>query len=116
MKSVLHHIEQVRAKPHHIRKGIALFAAMVGTGLIALVWLVGSVSSGVFALQDTSFADQAKSTALTVPPTSDAAALAGAAAGAAGAAGADVGAHIEIVDVASSTHPSKQAEPTTIPF
>ena len=113
MKSVLHHIEQVRAKPHHIRKGIALFAAMVGTGLIALVWLVGSVSSGVFALQDTSFADQAKSTALTVPPTSDAAALAGAAAG---AVGADVGAHIEIVDVASSTHPSKQAEPTTIPF
>ncbi len=114
MKSVLKHIEHIKGKPHHIRKRVAFGTAAVGTAAVALVWLVGSLSSGVFALKDSSFADQSSAGALTASGSNDSQNLAGAAA--ANLAGAVVPAHIEIIDVASSTRAEKKAEPTTIPF
>jgi len=113
MKTVFEHIEQVKGKPHHIRKRIAFTAAASGAVIVALVWLVGSLSLGVFALQQNSFADATqKSPVITTTPGAHTG-LAGAAA-ALESAGAP--AHIEIVDTTPSNSAAVKAEQTTIPF
>jgi len=56
MKTLAHHIESVRAKPHHVRKQVAFALALGGTALVALIWLVGSLAGGAFHIEDTSFA------------------------------------------------------------
>jgi len=118
MKTVFEHIEHIKGKPHHIRKRVAFSAAASGAGLIALVWLVGSLSFGVFALKDNSFADSTgQSPVITTDGTSGNNTLAGVAAvTAAVGQGAVTPAHIEIVNVATSTSVQKKAEQTTIPF
>lgn len=117
MKTIFEHIDTIQGQPHHIRKGIAFTAAVVGAGLIGLVWLVTSLGTGAFAVQGSSFADA------TGRPSAD---VAGAGAsdshatGLAGAAAAisdpNAPAHIEIIDTSVSAKPVKKAEQTTIPF
>lgn len=114
MKTIFDHIDHVKGKPHHVRKRVAFTAAACGSGLVALVWFVGSVSFGAFAIKPNSFADSTgREPVIMVDRTGVRENLAGA-----GAAlpSADAPAHIEIVDTTSSTSMKKQAEQTTIPF
>jgi hypothetical protein len=113
MKTIFQHIEQVRQQPHHIRKQVVVATAAVGTALIALVWLVGSVTTGAFSIRET---------AVSAPSTVAAAAdifgnqnLAGAGAAAALSQVDATPAHIEIID-SSPVASGKKAEQTTIPF
>jgi len=119
MKTIFEHIEHVKGKPHHIRKKVAFTAAIVVTALIALVWFVGSLSLGAFALEGSSFADATEQGSFTVESGSEAglpskAGLPATAGVAAALEGEDAPARIEIVDTAPPKQ--KKAEPTTIPF
>jgi hypothetical protein len=111
MKTISDHIRHVHTKPHHVRRKITLTVAAIGTGLIAIVWLVGSVSSGVFALKDTSFADSVGTASVQVANGDVNAQLAGAAASLKDDEGP---ARIEIVDIPQESSP--KPEQTTIPF
>lgn len=115
MKTISEHIKHIHTKPHHVRRRIAFGAAGVGAGVLALVWLVGSVSSGVFALKPTSFADSAGAEPVTTVSGTNGAStnLAGAAAAPA-VNDANAPARIEIVDVVATSSP--QPQQTTIPF
>ncbi len=115
MKTVFAHIEHIKGKPHHVRRQIAFTAAAGGAGLIGLVWLVGSLSFGSFAIQGSSFADSAgQSPVITTDGVSGNQNLAGASAA---SQDKDAPAHIEIVDTTATAKSSgKQTERTTIPF
>jgi hypothetical protein len=115
MKSISGHIKTIREKPHHVRRRIAFATAGVGAGLLAAVWLVSSISAGVFALKPTSFAQSTEGTPVTVVNENDTSGtdLAGAAAAPA-TQDANAPAHIDIVSVTPTNSP--QAQPTTIPF
>lgn len=115
MKNILEHIEHVKGKPHHIRRRFALGAALGGSGLIALVWLTGSLATGAFAIQGSDFAQSSGQSDLVVATTSvsDNSGLAGAAAG---LQSSDGPARIEIVDTSSVAVPKKQSEQTILPF
>lgn len=113
MKTVFQHIEHVKGKPHHIRKRVAFTAAGALTGLVALVWLVGNLSLGTFAISGSTFAD-AVGKVPKIETTSQALpGLAGAAA--AFDAGAKEPAHIVIVDTKPAVI-EKKVEQTVIPF
>jgi hypothetical protein len=113
MKTVFEHIEHVKGKPHHIRKRVAFATAAGVTGLIAFVWLAGSLSAGVFAIGGNSFDQSVGQSGGTTSGSNGNSNLAGVA----GALeGASAPAYIEIVDTASSTRPVKKAEQTTLPF
>jgi hypothetical protein len=115
MKTIFEHIEHVKGKPHHIRKRIAFASAAVGAAVIALVWLVGSFSLGLFAIQGSSFADSTgQSPVVTTNSNEENSGLAGAAA--ALPQSANTPAHIEIIDASPTTSGQKKAEQTTIPF
>lgn len=114
MKTIFDHIERVKKQPHHVRKRVAFGAAYAATGLIAVVWLGTSLSSGAFALHDSNFA-AAEAGAGNERVAGNAAPqqLAGAAAALRGVA-ANAPAHIEIVDATSTS--SAPREQTVIPF
>ncbi len=117
MKTIFDHIERVKAQPHHIRKQVAFVSAAAGAALIALVWLVGSITTGAFSIKGTSFASGTEQPSASV--TSDTSAsqnLAGAGAAAALPQSVNTPAHIQIIDATPSTANKKQAEQTTIPF
>lgn len=119
MKTFFDHIENAREKPHHVRKRIAFTAAAVGTGFVALVWFVGSISFGLFAIQGSTFAESTgQEGALATTGANGSSNLAGAAAALppTGQSAASAPAHIEIIDAASSTPGQGKAEQTTIPF
>ncbi|MFA6415071.1 MAG: hypothetical protein WC217_02305 [Candidatus Paceibacterota bacterium] len=114
MKTIFEHIEYVKGKPHHIRKRIAFAVATGGTMLVALVWLVGSLSTGAFAIGGSSFAES------TVPATAieingNNANLAGAAAALTSVSSENAPARIEIIDTTSAVK-QKQAEQVILPF
>lgn len=116
MKKLFGHIEHIKDKPHHIRKQVAYGTAGAGTALISLVWLIGSLSSGAFAIQGSSFADSIKQNAVVVAnPESNGENLAGAAA-AFSEGTAAVPPRIEIVTTEVATSSAIQQEQTTIPF
>lgn len=50
MASLSHHLERVRAKPHHEQRKIAFLAAFGVTSLVTLGWLGALASSPVLAL------------------------------------------------------------------
>jgi hypothetical protein len=116
MKTIFDHIEYVKGKPHHIRKRVALATAALGSGLIAIVWLVGSLATNSFAIQGTSFAASMEQNTIVVAPSDvgnkD---LAGVAAA---AALQDSGspARINIVDTSAAAASKQQSEQTTLPF
>lgn len=114
MKNIFEHIEKIKEKPHHIRKQITFSSAVVGAVAIALVWVIGSVSTGSFAIRESSFADITGSSAAEV--VGDDRSAAGIAGVAAAISDTSAPAHIEIVDTSSSTSSSKQAEQNIIPF
>ncbi len=114
MKTIFDHIEQIKGKPHHVRKRIAIGTAAAGSGFIALIWLIGSFATNAFAIQGSSFA---MSTGQAPVATTSASGTSGE--GLAGAAAAlkdaQAPAHIDIVD--TSVAPTQKApEQTTIPF
>ena len=122
MKTIFEHIEYVNGKPHHIRKRVALASATAVTTLIAVVWFVGSMSAGDFAIQGSNFADSVGQNGNDAR-NANSASNAGSGRPASGVAGAAAAiydtkapAHIEIVDTSSSTVPEKKAEQTIIPF
>ncbi len=114
MKTVFEHIEHVRGKPHHIRKQIAFSVAGAVTGLIALVWLAGSVGAGVFALKDTSFAQSTGGEEVRAVSGDPAGQLAGVTS--AVLPSLSEPSRIQIIDATSSAMLEKETEQTTIPF
>ncbi len=118
MKSIPEHIEQVKGQPHHIRKRIAFTAAVIGTGIIALIWLVSSAATGVFDVQGSSFADSAGQGSVEATASTDNShpANSGIAGAAAAVQSASAPVHIEIVDTVAGTSSAKKAEQTVIPF
>lgn len=109
------HIHVLRSQPHHIKKQAALTIAGAGAGLIGLLWLVGSVASGSFAIKERSFADATQG---LVPEqmTPAQSALSGLAGAAAALSGKEDPARIQIVEVQKPTPVAKPPERTTIPF
>jgi len=118
MKNIFEHIEKIKEKPHRIRKQIAFSAAVVGATCVALVWIIGSVSTGAFAIHGSTFADSVKQGAeLQNTAGNSGSGTAGIAGAAAAISDSNAPAHIEIIDTSSSTARSgKQAEQTIIPF
>ncbi len=114
MKNIFDHIERIKGKPHHVRKQIAFGTATAVSAFIALVWLVGSVATGAFAIQETSFAvNTAQANTVATTSASGDQGLAGAAAA---VQDANAPAHIEIVDT-NPTAPAKSTPTQTIlPF
>jgi hypothetical protein len=116
MKTIFEHIEYVKGKPHHIRKQITLVTAGGITAIIALVWFFGTLSSGAFALQGSTFAE---STGAEPAVTTDVNNTSNSGiAGAAAALDTDTSApaHIEIINSSPATSSEKQVSPTVIPF
>lgn len=107
MQALFNHIAHIKTKPHHIRKQVAFTYALIGTGVITLVWLSGSLATGAFAIRNT---DENVSPSVT---TSAAQGLAGAAAALQNNASAP--AQIQIIDT-TTTSSKKKADPTTLPF
>ena len=116
MKTIFEHIEYAKGKPHHVRKRIAFSVAAGVSGLIALVWLIGGLSSGAFAIQGSTFAESTERSSVTTAG-SETDSTAGGIAGAAAALPAkNAPARIEIIDSATSSSAKGAAEQTTIPF
>ena len=115
MKTIFEHIEHVKGKPHHIRKRVAFGAAAIGTGIIAFIWLAGSLATGVFALKATSFTQSTGGEETLIVSDKNNGQLAGV-----GAASiiqsAQEPARIEIIDAVTPTLQNKKAEQTTLPF
>ena len=117
MKTVFQHIEHAKGKPHHIKKRIVFASAGVGTALVALIWVAGSLSSGSFAIKGSTFADSSNPEPVVTVGSNTTGNVGSGVAGAASAiSDPKAPAHIEIVDTSSSTPPKKSAEQTTIPF
>ena len=124
MKTLFEHIEYVQGKPHHVRRRIAFSAAAGTTAFIALVWFVGTLASGTFAIHGSSFAESAGQGQIVVTGNGNQSNVAGVAAAAVvSASGVDSGnasgpARIEIINTntASATSSAAQTDRTTIPF
>lgn len=119
MKSLAHHINHIKSKPHHVRRRIAFGVAGALAVFIGVVWIAGSLSLGTFAVNGSSFA---QSTGAEVPvpqagQSSQQAALAGAAAA---LQQTETASHIEIVNpqspTATTASSSDTAGQTIIPF
>lgn len=119
MRTLSHHVDRLRAKPHATRRQIALASAFGISAFIALLWFVGVVATGTFNIQGTSFAEstgQEPSLAANAPPKNSN--IIGAASAALGFEQGD-SARIEIVSSATSSTLSqkdRQSEQTVIPF
>jgi hypothetical protein len=116
MKTIFEHIEYAKSQPHHIRKRIAFAAAAAFTAVVAVVWFFGTLSSGAFALQGSSFADSTGAESAVATSTNPDSSEGMAAAAAAIPDDTNAPAHIEIVDTATSSSATSTAEQTTIPF
>lgn len=114
MKNIFDHIEQIKRKPHHIRKRTAFTIATAGTAFVALAWIAGSVSMGTFAIKESTFAaSTGEQEQITTGSGNINQNIAGAAAA---LQDENIPAHIEIIDTSSSTTLQKRAEQTIIPF
>ena len=112
MKTLVDFIENLRAKPHHVRKQIAFTAAGAGAALVGIVWVGVSLSLGTYALRgDGAFAAADAQSGAAVASTQ----VAGAAAAVDSGAAASPSAGIEIIDAATSSA-ATTSEPTVIPF
>ena len=114
MKTIFEHIERVKGQPHHIRKRVAFSTAAVGTAVIAFVWVVASLSTGAFALKDSSFAQNASDNG-TQSVLNGSEQLAGVGA-VSESSGENEPARIEIIDAPSPSSSGKEQEKTIIPF
>lgn len=48
--ALIHHIENLRAKPHHVRERIAFGTAAGITAVVAMVWVTTLAATGTFSL------------------------------------------------------------------
>lgn len=125
MRGIAWHLDNVRGKPHHVRRRVAYLAAGSLTAVIALAWLGLSLATGAFALKGSNFAQ------MTGAEPADATAGVDAGAGTANAntaavAGADTAApassagpaRVEVIPAASAAQddPSAQNAQNIIPF
>ena len=112
MDALWNHINTLKAKPHDVRKQVALTYAAIGTGIVAVIWLTGSLATGAFAIHTTE--ESAQPTLTTATPTAGASLnLAGAAA----ALPSDTSGPAKIQIIDTTTHsPVRQPQETTIPF
>ena len=108
MQFLLDHIASLRTKPHTVRRQVAFTYAGIITGVIALVWLTGSLATGAFAIRNPD--DAAAQPAVSAAAPSDAG-VAGAAAALPSAPAAPT---IQIIDAATSSS-AAHPEQTTIP-
>jgi hypothetical protein len=115
MKPLSHHLHTVRQQPPHVRKQVTFTLAAGATALIALVWLVASLSTGAWRIEGASFATQsAQQPAATGAGAGSAALLGGAAAALTASSSAS---RLEVVGNAHETPPAPPAaEPTVVPF
>lgn len=113
MKSIFEHIDNVKEKPHHIRKQVAFAVAGSTTAAIAFVWFAGNLALGVFNIQGSSIADVREENSVIATDDQEAANVAGVAAA---LSRRDASAKIQIVDVSASSSVQKSAEQTVIPF
>lgn len=113
MKTIFEHIEHAKTKPHHIRKRIAFGIAGGASAFLALVWFVGGLSFGSFAIQGSTFADNGEVPSVVTASENGTPNVAGAAAA---LPSADEPARIEIVDTSVSAPAKRTPEQTTIPF
>ncbi len=116
MKTIFAHIEQVKGKPHHIRKKIAFTVAASCATLVGLVWFISNVSLGVFTIQGSSFAESTGQTGVIATGVGENGSSNLAAVAAMPSENANTSVHIEIIDAASSTVGQAGAEQTVIPF
>ena len=110
MKTFTDHIEYVKKQPHHVRRSIAFGVSGAFTVFVGIVWISGSLVSGAFRIQGSSFAD-ARNTEVQVAAPSNTN-LAGVAAAFSPAQPPS----IQIVDISSSSEKTQASEPTVIPF
>jgi hypothetical protein len=127
--ALTHHIENLRAKPEHIRERIAFGTAAGITGLVALVWVTTLAATGTFSLApaggtlasgDQNGSPSADQSANTPAPTNFSQ-LVGAAGAALGATSSDP--EIHIVDNGTkssipdtSAPAANNSDATVIPF
>ncbi len=116
MKNIFEHIENARSKPHHIRKQLAFGIAGGVSGLIALIWIVGSFATNSFAIQGSNFADSTGQGSAAVVKDSTNTASSGFAGVASAVPGASEPARIEVIDTSAPTTTQDTSEQTTIPF
>ncbi|MBU6214938.1 hypothetical protein KGM48_03850 [Patescibacteria group bacterium] len=117
MRTIFDHIEHIHGKPHHIRKRITFTAAGAGTILVALVWLIGNISTNRFAIAGSSFADSVgQENVITTGANAAGSSLLAGAAAAVPDAVTTTAPHIEIIDAGSSVSSQKKVEQTVIPF
>ena len=117
MKTIFDHIEYAKGKPHHIRKRIAFGIAGGVTAIIALMWFIGSLSLGAFAIKGSTFADSTGQQSVVVASGDENNSADNGIAGVASAIpNASEPARIEIIDTATSSSAGNTAEQTTIPF
>ncbi len=115
MKTIFEHIEYVKGKPHHIRKRIAFTIAVLGSTLVAFVWLVSSFANGSFVIKGSTFA-MATEKGKAIAKTSNSSNQGLAAVGATSALqNRNEPARIEIVDTTPNTR-QKNSEKTILPF
>ena len=108
MQRIIHHVNRVKAQPHHIRKKVAFGVAGGVTGLVALVWVSASLATNTFAIQGSQFADSTGEQFVEkVGP--DGSQLAGAAAA---LSGEDNTPRIQIVNVTSTVAPATTTSDT----
>lgn len=113
MATLSKRIEELKQKPHHVRKRAVFSIAGGATALIALIWLIGNLSFGTFALQGSNFAESTRETSVVKSGNETQTGIAGAASA---IQNTNVPAQIQIVDTTASSSISKKAEPTIIPF
>jgi hypothetical protein len=112
MKPISHHINKVKAQPHHIRKQVAFATAFIVAAVIGAIWAGASLITGAFAIQGSTFAEStgAEPTVATVPGNSSLAASPAEAGQQSQAPG------IEIVNGNQTPAAAPAATPTVIPF
>jgi len=110
MKTLTDHIEYVKGQPHHVRRSVAFGVSGVFTAFVGLVWISGSLVSGAFRIQGSSFADAHNAEVQVAAPSN--ANLAGVAAAFSPAPPPS----IQIVDTSSTSVKTQALEPTIIPF
>jgi hypothetical protein len=120
MKSLSGHIAYARSQPHHVQRKIVTAVSGALTALIAVVWFTVAASSGEFAIQQPVFAGAIATSTDSIAGSDSQGGntpvgLAGAASALTPAAD-HTAAHIEIVDVPSSTSTAASSSATVIPF
>ncbi len=115
MRTVVEHIEHVRAQPHHVRERVAFAVAGLVTGLVGIIWLGTSLASGAFAIAGDGFAQATGASPLEVagkPATGDTSSLAGAVAALPTDGAADTSSPTDITVVSDGTSGTAQTGAT----